>query len=105
MALRDWLPRDALAINLLTCTDLREPARCCSWYIRDLCYRTASSLIAPYRYNAVSACTICRNLPLHLVLSRDHPNLEIVYLLVGAYPEGLFDPDYDDHLPYDKYAL
>jgi hypothetical protein len=38
------------------------------------------------------------------VLSRDHPNLEIVYLLVGAYPEGLFDPDYDDHLPYDKYV-
>jgi hypothetical protein len=39
------------------------------------------------------------------VLSRDHPNLEIVYLLVGAYPEGLFDPDYDDHLPYDKYVV
>lgn len=43
-----------------------------------------------------------RSLPLHLALSRDDPNLEIVYLLVGAYPEGLFDPDYEGLLPYDK---
>ena len=41
-------------------------------------------------------------LPLHWALSKDRPNLEIIYLLVGAYPEGLFDPDYEDHLPYDK---
>lgn len=41
-------------------------------------------------------------LPLHWVLSRDQPNLEAIYILVEAYPEGLFDPDYAGNLPYDK---
>jgi hypothetical protein len=27
----------------------------------------------------------------------------VVYVLVGAYPEGLFDADYDGNMPYDKY--
>lgn len=45
-----------------------------------------------------------RWLPLHWALSRDRPNAELLFLLVSAYPEGLFDPDYQDQLPYDKYA-
>jgi len=43
-----------------------------------------------------------RYLPLHWALAKDQPSLEVIYLLVAAYPEGLFDPDYEDHLPYDK---
>jgi hypothetical protein len=105
VASRDVFLRDALAKFLLIYTDYREPDPCCSWHLCDLCYRAVPSLVATYHYNNLRACDVYRNLPLHLVLSRDHPNLEIVYLLVGAYPEGLFDPDYDDHLPYDKYVV
>ena len=47
----------------------------------------------------------CRWLPLHWALSRDAPSLEVVYQLVGAYPEALFDADYEERLPFDKYAL
>ena len=50
----------------------------------------------------VWACFIDRWLPLHWVLSRAEPSLEAVYLLVEAYPEGLFDPDYEGNLAYDK---
>jgi hypothetical protein len=51
----------------------------------------------------VSHCTPChRSLPLHWALARDNPSLEVVYVLVGAYPEGLFDADYQGDMPYDK---
>jgi ankyrin repeat protein len=41
-------------------------------------------------------------LPLHWALSKDCPSLEVFYLLVGVYAEGLYDPDPEGRTPYDK---
>ena len=43
-----------------------------------------------------------RSLPLHLAASRDAPDMNIMYTLVDAYREGVFDLDYEGNRPFDK---
>ena len=43
-----------------------------------------------------------RYLPLHHACSKDQASLEVIEMLIDAYPEGLLDFDYEDKLPLDR---
>lgn len=81
-------------------TDLPIPTP--DGYRRVSCYVGHDHHLYKETYQLVTWCNN-RWLPLHWALSRDRPHTEILFLLVSAYPEGLFDHDYQDQLPYDKY--
>ena len=75
----------------------------CSYCFIEIFYLHSFSVSA-YRHANICFNSILTHssLPLHWAVAKDQPNLEVIYQLVAAYPEGLFDPDYEGHLPYDK---
>lgn len=52
-----------------------------------------------------SFCFLCRMLPLHWIVCRGNPNIDVLLLIVEEYREGLLELDYEGLSPLVRYVM